>query len=109
MSFIKEEPGCESATTFRAQSANAMKEKELLDIEQSERTGGVGRLRREPSGSLGGFAAIAGVQKVLSDADDGGEKVFPSTAESSPNPQVEESLRQSPVVSVPDATTVPGR
>ncbi|XP_071529148.1 uncharacterized protein [Panulirus ornatus] len=110
LSFIKEEPGCESASTFHSQSGNTVKEKELLEIEQtSERTGGVGRLRRGSSRSLGGFAAIAGVQKVSSDADDGGEKIFPSTAESSPNSQVEESLRQSPVLNVPDAAAIPGR
>nr|XP_045597609.1 uncharacterized protein LOC123757809 [Procambarus clarkii] len=110
LSLIKEEPGCETATSFLSKPPKVVKEEELIDTEETnEGAGGSGRTRRESSGSVGGFAAIAGVQKMSSDSDDICQDVFPSVSESSSNLQLEESVRENPVAGVPDTIAVPGR
>nr|XP_053646499.1 zinc finger and BTB domain-containing protein 8A-like isoform X1 [Cherax quadricarinatus] len=110
LSLIKEEPGCETDSMLQSKSAQVVKENELLDVvERNEGGGESGGSRRESLESVGGFAAIAGVQKTLPNADDVSEDVFSSTAELSPNSQLAEAARQNAVTSVPDTMSVPGR
>ncbi|KAK8722996.1 hypothetical protein OTU49_011987 [Cherax quadricarinatus] len=110
LSLIKEEPGCETDSMLQSKSAQVVKENELLDVvERNEGGGESGGSRRESLESVGGFAAIAGVQKTLPNADDVSEDVFSSTAELSPNSQLAEAARQNAVTSVPDTMSIPGR
>lgn len=103
LSLIKEEPDCDNSL-FNDKSMKGMNDSSdalLEETQESERT------RRDSGESVGGFAAMAGVQKVSS-MDDRTED-FSSIAEPSPVPPVENTERKSPMENLTDSTAVPGR
>lgn len=86
----------------------------------SEVTGGSERSRRDSTGSVGGFAAIAGVQQKMICEEDGeddpGEVFSPASHPTSPAPapspspsQGGPSQTQSPALLSADTTAAPGR
>lgn len=102
LSLIKEEPDCDNLFNDKPVKGISENTDTLIeDTQESERT------RRDSGESVGGFAAIAGVQKS-SNADERTED-FSSIADSSPVPPVDDSTGQNPAISLPDTTAVPGR
>lgn len=86
----------------------------------SEVTGGSERSRRDSTGSVGGFAAIAGVQQKMICEEDGeddpGEVFSPASHPTSPAPapspspsQGGPSQTQTPALLPADTTAAPGR
>lgn len=116
LALIKEEPNCDPPSTSQIEKGEI--EKPIVDpLGTAESTSGETtslegevsgskRKRRDSSGSIGGFAAIAGIQKVSSEAEDEDE-VFCSTSKSSPNLQADNSKQ--PTNSDADNSACPGR
>lgn len=103
LSLIKEEPDCDN-TLFNDKPIKGINDNSdplLEETQESERT------RRDSGESVGGFAAMAGVQKDSS-IDERTED-FSSIAEPSPVPPVDNTERQSPMENLTDTTAVPGR
>ncbi|KAG0716866.1 Broad-complex core protein isoform 6 [Chionoecetes opilio] len=102
LSLIKEESECENLFNDKpVKGINENVEALIEGSQESERT------RRDSGDSVGGFAAIAGVQKS-SNTDERTED-FSSIAASSPVPSVDDSIGQSPTTNLSDKTAVPGR
>ena len=102
LSLIKEEPDCDNLFSDKPIKGIGENPDTLIEeTQESERT------RRDSGESVGGFAAIAGVQKS-SNSDERAED-FSSIADSSPIPPVDDSAGQNSPTSVPDTTAVPGR
>ncbi|KAK8380660.1 hypothetical protein O3P69_007937 [Scylla paramamosain] len=102
LSLIKEEPDCDNL--FNDKSAKGINENTDALIEETQESE---RTRRDSGESVGGFAAIAGVQK--SSSTDERTEDFSSIADSSPVPPVDDSAGQNIAQSLPDTTAVPGR
>lgn len=83
---------------------------DLLEPEQAnEGISGIDRSRRESTESVGGFAAIAGVQKSSAETNDGSEDLFPMSATLPSNSHGDESQSSNADASSLDMPSAPGR
>ncbi|KAK3882413.1 hypothetical protein Pcinc_013207 [Petrolisthes cinctipes] len=141
LTLVKEEPDCDITQTFTpiitsvasCSSKIVASDAEFLESDNgttteggggeqtSEATGSSERSRRDSTGSVGGFAAIAGVQQKMvceeEGDDDPGEVFSPASHPTSPAPVPSPSPSQAgpphtthtPDLTPADTTAVPGR
>ncbi|XP_063605417.1 uncharacterized protein LOC134780567 [Penaeus indicus] len=81
LALIKEEPLDNAPTPTGEPADGETKPRDAEPDGVSGADGGGGRERRESSGSIGGFASIAGLQKEASGGEGGAPEIFIATAE----------------------------